>query len=156
MPKVYVTQTPSPVFVWEIAKPSLLHWLDPLQSLFFCPWARLRIFFDAISCFFTGSKEMTSTSRVKIITTYSQFEGALADSNVLVCVNLLVQYSCTCTRMSLFFSIDYRLAKQVTILYTVPGCPHCNRFLPAFNALSTESWDRPCPAALVTLVLLLD
>jgi len=47
------------------------------------------------------------TSRVRLITTWNQFESAMADSNALV-----------------------------VILYTVPGCPHCSRFLPEYNSAS--------------------
>jgi len=52
---------------------------------------------------------MTSTSKVRLITTYSQFELAMADSSGVV-----------------------------VVLYTAPGCPHCNNFLPKFNELSVE------------------
>ena len=52
---------------------------------------------------------MTSTSKVRLITTYSQFELAMSDSSGIV-----------------------------VILYTAPGCPHCNNFLPKFNSLSIE------------------
>eukprot|EP00286_Rhodomonas_abbreviata_P015674 CAMPEP_0181337676 /NCGR_PEP_ID=MMETSP1101-20121128/28162_1 /TAXON_ID=46948 /ORGANISM="Rhodomonas abbreviata, Strain Caron Lab Isolate" /LENGTH=85 /DNA_ID=CAMNT_0023448219 /DNA_START=116 /DNA_END=370 /DNA_ORIENTATION=- len=52
-----------------------------------------------------------STSRVKLITTHSQFELAMSDSN-----------------------------NVVVLLYTVPGCPHCNRFLPSYNSMSVESF----------------
>ena len=50
-----------------------------------------------------------STSKVRLITTYSQFELAMADSSGVV-----------------------------VVLYTAPGCPHCNNFLPKFNELSVE------------------
>ena len=50
-----------------------------------------------------------SLSRVRLITTYSQFDLAMSDSNAVV-----------------------------VILFTVPGCPHCNRFLPEYNTLSVE------------------
>eukprot|EP00282_Hemiselmis_andersenii_P035574 CAMPEP_0169430646 /NCGR_PEP_ID=MMETSP1042-20121227/2512_1 /TAXON_ID=464988 /ORGANISM="Hemiselmis andersenii, Strain CCMP1180" /LENGTH=199 /DNA_ID=CAMNT_0009540979 /DNA_START=240 /DNA_END=835 /DNA_ORIENTATION=+ len=51
-----------------------------------------------------------STSRVRLITTYAQFDSALSDSNPLV-----------------------------VILFTAPGCPHCSHILPAFNSISIES-----------------
>jgi len=52
---------------------------------------------------------MTSTSKVRKITTYSQFELAMSDSSGVV-----------------------------VVLYTAPGCPHCSNFLPKFNTLSIE------------------
>jgi len=52
---------------------------------------------------------MTSTSKVRLITTYSQFELAMSDSSGVV-----------------------------VVLYTAPGCPHCNNFLPKYNSLSIE------------------
>jgi hypothetical protein len=48
-------------------------------------------------------------SRVRLITTYSQFDLAMSDSNTVV-----------------------------VILFTVPGCPHCTKFLPEYNSLSIE------------------
>ena len=50
-----------------------------------------------------------SISRVRLITTYSQFDLAMSDSNTVV-----------------------------VILFTVPGCPHCTKFLPEYNSLSIE------------------
>lgn len=46
---------------------------------------------------------------MRLITTYSQFELAMSDSSGVV-----------------------------VVLYTAPGCPHCNNFLPKFNSLSIE------------------
>mmetsp|Transcript_28351 Transcript_28351/g.91743 ORF Transcript_28351/g.91743 Transcript_28351/m.91743 type:complete len:606 (-) Transcript_28351:1472-3289(-) len=54
-----------------------------------------------------------NTSRVRIITTFNQYESAMSDTNSVV-----------------------------VILYTAPGCPHCNRFLPQYNSISIESaWN---------------
>ena len=51
----------------------------------------------------------SSLSKVRLITTHSQFELAMSDSSGVV-----------------------------VVLYTAPGCPHCNNFLPKFNSLSIE------------------
>uniref|UniRef100_A0A7S0EUU0 UBX domain-containing protein n=1 Tax=Hanusia phi TaxID=3032 RepID=A0A7S0EUU0_9CRYP len=54
-----------------------------------------------------------NTSRVRVITTFNQFESAMSDTNSVV-----------------------------VILYTAPGCPHCNRFLPQYNSISIEpAWN---------------
>ena len=111
---------------------------------------------------------MTSTSRVKLITTFSQFDSALADSNTIVmrlallapCLPPLHKYRyasphtlCSVPAPSLSPSLSPSrchlsmladpngrqfLESQVVVLYTAPGCPHCNRFLPALNSMSVE------------------